>query len=398
MSRIQLKRRSRRIVVSITLLGLFCVLQVYHEATFLNDIGGSSTSTSFLALKPRFHVFSGTPTIEMTPTINRSIFLNVTGGLLKNEPYPCRNQKISVANCSDIVNLACKSQLVTQFYHRVMDCLRVEYMALKIALQSIDNVCLVGFANREEFYLQLFPEKMSKRQLLCSEPPSLSFLTHAEMRIGDAIRDEETVVFMQYLERDSSAVILEDLEAMDSSTSNTRKAKIVLIHRVSKTRSFDGITFAKLCDRLMTTAQKFNTKLYVYTGEETVQRTIQIFHEADVIVGYHGAAMTNMLFASRQSCFIEISTYASTDMSRPWRTNSNALKKVRPDLNIFVYRIPLDHGWHTLNTSSVDVHEDADHYIKAFTNISLPKSDIDNVVNIAEACILKTNIVKDLTK
>jgi len=210
------------------------------------------------------------------------------------------------------------------------------------------------------------------------------------MLMGNVTPNEGTVrVFMRYLEHDSSAVMLEDLEATDSNTSNTtRMAKFVLIQRVGKTRSFDGITFSKLQDRLETTAQKLNTKLYVYTGEETVKRTIQIFHEADVIVGYHGAAMANILFASRQICFIEISTYASTDMSRSWRTNSNTLRNFRPDLNIFVYRIPLDHGWPTLNTSNVDVHEDADHYIKEFTDISLPKSDIDNVVNIAEDCAL----------
>jgi len=78
--------------------------------------------------------------------------------------------------------------------------------------------------------------------------------------------------------------------------------------------------------------------------------------------------------------------YVSTDMSRSWRTNSVPLKRIRPDISTYVYRIPLDHGWPNLNTSTVHLHKDADHYIKAFTNIIMPKSDLDNIIDIVESC------------
>ena len=52
----------------------------------------------------------------------------------------------------------------------------------------------------------------------------------------------------------------------------------------------------------------------LYTGNETTEETIRMFAAADGVIGFHGAALANSVFARGQPCIIEISIEG-------WRSN-----------------------------------------------------------------------------
>ena len=128
--------------------------------------------------------------------------------------------------------------------------------------------------------------------------------------------------------------------------------------------------------------------MQVYDGSESVERTIELFYSADIVLGFHGAAAANMLFARPGTYFIEITTYLKSDDSISFRSNVNSMKRIRSDVNSLVFRIPLDRA-PALNVSEVDKHEDADHFVKDhFSNISLRKSDLDNLETMLTEALL----------
>lgn len=319
--------------------------------------------------------------------------LNMTGTVLNEDLYSCNGKKRSLRHCSAIIDLTCTGRLAHAFFHRVMDCFNIEYDRLRAALQSTPSLCLVGYANRANFYLAALPRHLPEPQFLCSETDSQPTVV-AERNLSNATEPKSPthifervghhVPILKLLPSSASSyTLLEDLHARWGSTSQERKA-LILIQREGKTRQFSEDIFEKLKSNLINIAQLHNRTLYTYAGKETIDRTVEIFHSADLVIGFHGAAAANMLFAAQGACYIEISTYTKSDMSTKWRSNAESLKSSRPDLKTFTFNIPLDHGWPTLNTTDVDANENADGFIKSLTNITLQENDLDNLMSLVK--------------
>ena len=120
----------------------------------------------------------------------------------------------------------------------------------------------------------------------------------------------------------------------------------------------------------------------IFSGKESVLETIKIYASADIVLAYHGAAAANMIFAPHSATFIEVSTFSDSFDAKAWRSNMRNLQELRPDLKLLTYRIPLYHGWPEMNLTQVDVHPDADHFIKELSNVSLRPADIRNIMEI----------------
>ena len=53
------------------------------------------------------------------------------------------------------------------------------------------------------------------------------------------------------------------------------------------------------------------------TGAEPVNETIAIFGRAAAVVGVHGAALTNAIFAPSRVCVVELSSWVDKEQRKP---------------------------------------------------------------------------------
>lgn len=144
---------------------------------------------------------------------------------------------------------------------------------------------------------------------------------------------------------------------------------IVLVLR-NKTRTF--MHFERLRDALTTLG-----RVVVYKGTESAAATIALFRNARAIVGYHGAAFSNAVFA-RNATTVELTTYAALNSSRMWRSNGESL---RPWLSrpFVVLPIPLSR---LLAANGVALRvKDSDHFIKNLRRVPLEVDTIERVVS-----------------
>ena len=84
--------------------------------------------------------------------------------------------------------------------------------------------------------------------------------------------------------------------------SNTSGFKSILLKR-KNTRIFEPESFDDLFESL-----RKRGSVFVYTGRESVPKTIQMFRSADFLVGYHGAGLINAYFMRNSTRILEIST------------------------------------------------------------------------------------------
>ena len=191
--------------------------------------------------------------------------------------------------------------------------------------------------------------------------------------------------------------IRETLERLLRTTSNSEIIqsdssgfKSVLLKRTNS-RIFDSESF----DNLFKSLRKQGS-VFVYTGRESVPKTIQMFRSADFLVGYHGAGLINAYFMRNSTRILEISTYKDLNNTIPWKSNMKHVTKYG-EFYSKVLRIPLQqllaanptrrYGFRPDNRSAVDPR----HFIKNLKYVRLTHKDVEQIVDFG--CVKKANDV-----
>jgi hypothetical protein len=102
---------------------------------------------------------------------------------------------------------------------------------------------------------------------------------------------------------------------------NRKCEKIVFISRKTTRKIKDQN------DLLGALASNFGREnILVYTGRESLAKTVKFFRRACAVIGYHGAGAINMLFTPPSTLCLEIVVFAKTSAGgefdwNPWRSN-----------------------------------------------------------------------------
>jgi hypothetical protein len=85
-------------------------------------------------------------------------------------------------------------------------------------------------------------------------------------------------------------------------------------------RAFDATDEATLATQLQRAS---GLPTVLYTGEQSLADTIALFARADVVVGIHGAGLTNTIFTPHRVCVVELSSWVDKAHKTRWRTSGD---------------------------------------------------------------------------
>ena len=113
----------------------------------------------------------------------------------------------------------------------------------------------------------------------------------------------------------------------------------------------------------------------IYTGDESLSDTIQLFHGANAVIGYHGAGLANAVFCQNGTKIVEISAVLPSGIL--WRSNVEMKGKGKDVTKYGRFEtlrigIPVEKlvkaNNKTMDDAKMDLilkpHLDLDHYVK----------------------------------
>jgi hypothetical protein len=136
-----------------------------------------------------------------------------------------------------------------------------------------------------------------------------------------------------------------------------RQKNLVLLIRNEATRNFDNLE--EICNKLTAIAKSLRlTPIFINPSNESFETVIDVFGNAEVILGAHGGAMYNVVFAPSGATVVEFVTITDTDsllhmsMSLGLNYFPYAIKSGKRDSKIFVSADDIDCIFYTLKESS----------------------------------------------
>ena len=259
---------------------------------------------------------------------------------------PCRGWAISTF---------CRMSQRFTYFHRVTDCMMVYFARVALAhtlLTQQDKetvVCLVGESG-QTYGPSIVPHLLDG--ILVNTSRSLADATYVVPRRD---RRNSTLLIFHGQPRGCAAPIAlapPDVDHWRASKSNARAPKmgelaramvgrllpplpvdlteatgryVVLIARQGSSRQWEGPTLQALEDGLGHVARACSTtaapggQLRIYEGTESMAATLRLFRRAAVVVGFHGAAFSNVIFSV--ASVVEVTLYTDSNRTRHWRCN-----------------------------------------------------------------------------
>jgi len=241
------------------------------------------------------------------------------------------------------------------YFHRVTDCMMVYFARVALAhtlLTQQDRetvVCLVG-ESIQTYGPSIVPHLLDG--ILVNTSRSLADATYVVPRRD---RRNSTLLIFHGQPRGCAAPIAlvpPDIDHWRASKSNARAPKmgelaramvgrllpplpvdlmeatgryVVLIARQGGSRQWEGPTRQALENGLGHVARACSTtaapdgQLRIYEGTESMAATLRLFRSAAVVVGFHGAAFSNVLFSV--ASVVEVTLYTDSSRTRHWRCN-----------------------------------------------------------------------------
>ena len=273
--------------------------------------------------------------------------------------------------CSRVISASCQTGMNPEaFYHRLLDCFVSEYADVRGLLQQNSSVCIVGLGTRCSLYAALQVHRLAFHQLF--EGDNYCGAERSTFAYMKASKHE-----LLSVRRKGANMIIRDV--FNSTTQKSTRTKVVLVNRAT-TRNFESSSFARLTDRVRSVLHDVAGEVSFYFGNETDSETISIFSKADAIVMFHGAAAGNIIFTSPGTVLLELTTYTDTNSTKPWRTNSNTMLPVRPDLLWVIHHLNIEDITDEENIQKLNMASDKDRFVKSLKNIFLPDAQLNLIV------------------
>lgn len=245
---------------------------------------------------------------------------------------------------ADLMDLVCRNRHDGGYYHQIVDCLMPQLPLLLALNAQGGSACVSTWMTR--WMTTLFA--------------NVSIVNNCTTREGW----EETVPAVVSSRYDGMA------NALRPFVRDRLQDTIVVIRRLRTRRILEEADLV----RALTTCGP----VVVFDGTESLRRTVDLFRNARVVVGYHGAGLANIVFSRNGTVLIELTTYVRG--TRSWRVNTPSVTKWG-SFHSYVIHIPILHILRA-NNRTCDV-ADRDHCIKDLPVVTVPDDVRTEVVHHA---------------
>lgn len=273
--------------------------------------------------------------------------------------------------CVETINTTCLTKMNPDaHYHRLVDCLVPEYLALKKAATS--TACVIGCGSRCEYlrYLVVLNEEKNQTRFFKDS------YEHCTDFHAITIHEPRTKDLDLQTRLQGAALLADDV----SKSINFDSARLhVLVVSRKDSRSFEPESLKRLMKSITSIIRPIDGQLEIYHGDESLERTISLFHRADVVIMFHGAAAGNLVFSRSNVIFFELSTYTDVDSKKQWRSNTHTLTPIKPDIISIVYYLPLRTIVSNATLTELCGTENKDKFVKSLRNIRLVDSEIEAI-------------------
>jgi hypothetical protein len=136
------------------------------------------------------------------------------------------------------------------------------------------------------------------------------------------------------------------------------------------------------------------SRVTTYFGNESTAETIRLFANAQVVFGFHGAGLINVVFCEARTIVVELTFLLDEDQPnpQPFRTNGQGVLQIAAEQLIWlVHAVPVSSAHIPNDTELSAMHEgmhDRDHALKQASNITVPPIDMFNVLASVKAHLL----------
>lgn len=269
-------------------------------------------------------------------------------------------------------------------YHRLVDCMVPSLLTLHKSLQLRDETKVAIIPNHLSDFYDVILRNTSSMERVLHEPSTtpcyivsnnaLVLNKEAESMnspdLWNAIHASQAWAgFHETLQRGLG--LESQPKAGRTSVAAVPKSAgtITLIRRPGRTRAFAnaGEVVAAL------NAEFPNWNVQVFYGNETAARTMDMFAQSKVVIGYHGAGLANVLFSPPGTVVLEFTTMKDVGSRAVWRTNA-VLEKIHPNLTWIQHAVDLDRLDHDSTgvgtfVDAVNAAQDRNHFIKSVKRV-----------------------------
>ena len=269
-----------------------------------------------------------------------------------------------------VIDFACAHIYRRAFYHRLIDCFVPQICALQYASMSRASTSVLVPLYLLEIY-EYFLEVSQNRTLLAyadkEKPPyGLKILSKGHI---DLIFPNFTAEIDEHQE---GLAGLRELILDRNPRIAQKPMHIVIIHRsCSHTRCFPDVT--TIFNRF---TKELNMPGVLYYGNESFKETVEIFANARVVVGYHGAGFANAVFSPWGTIVLEYTTFYDMNGTRLWRTNGK-IAQIHGGLAWLRHGIDVDR---LTDLDTLANTHDTDHFIKDLKYVQLTGATMYNSI------------------
>jgi len=304
--------------------------------------------------------------------------------------------------CGFVGDLRCEQEFKIDYLHAINNCLWPTY---DVVFASRHHSGLRCFITDESVapLLQPLVSDMETRMISADAPcieslPNTSDVKKSAFAGGinhetelDAEQKERLGKHREAMGRDAASI----------GKSPINQPYVVLIlrnnHRVLNNESVQLLT-----DALMELGERRHFTVVPYVTGDKDANTINLFAHASGVVGYYGAALANVLFASKPACVVEMTTFKDLDYSSKNYAPITNLNSKHYDVSHdptpawkkwAVYGVPLqqlveaNHAEQSIRSHSKDGFVSEQYLVDEMPIVNLTRLDVGIVTDKLDACL-----------
>ena len=287
---------------------------------------------------------------------------------------------VDLTSFTRVIDLSCLHIWHHAFFHRLVDCVLPNFELYELARTSDSkSTALVMPEAQRDFVNALLPPKH----------------TISEQLLKNDVDDNRTCLLVT----DTAVVTYEtrtlgSLEAQQARAARFRAAINHAAAKGSPQKSRETLLFIdRRKIRELDNAKEFRAYLAkelpqyrqeTYYGNETLLQTVDMFSNARIVVGFHGAGHANTIFCQNKTVVVELSWYLDEKSDKLWRSN-NKVASLHGRLQWIVYALRLSESiptWPEINKK-----ESVSELFQNMKKVHLPIADALNVVNLVKAAL-----------